>query len=288
MFKKLLVPLDGSSRSAVALPLARTLAKATGGEIVLVRVIPDDLLGADPMVRAEAENSLAQIAKELAGAGVHVTTIVQAGANPAADITATVRRQGADLVVMATHGRTGLRRAVLGSVAERVLAESPVPVALLRPGGHRVTHVTTLLVPVDGSPGASVALGLAVPLARTTRARIVLLDVVGSVLQYAGLMAAGMAPVAPDPAWDDEALAAARSYVEGLSARLRKAGIEAEGRAVLGRAGATIVETANDVGADLIVMSTHALTGPARALLGSTADEVVREARRPVLLIRHR
>ncbi|HZS00410.1 MAG TPA: universal stress protein [Chloroflexota bacterium] len=288
MFKKLLVPLDGSSRSAVALPLARTLAKATGGEIVLVRVIPDDLLGADPVVRAEAENSLAQIAKELAGAGVHVTTIVQAGANPAADITATVRRQGADLVVMATHGRTGLRRAVLGSVAERVLAESPVPVAVLRPGGHRVTHVTTLLVPVDGSPGASVALGLAVPLARTARARIVLLDVVGSVLQYAGLMAAGMAPVAPDPAWDDEALAAARSYVEGLSARLRKAGIEAEGRAVLGRAGATIVETANDVGADLIVMSTHALTGPARALLGSTADEVVREARRPVLLIRHR
>jgi nucleotide-binding universal stress UspA family protein len=115
-----------------------------------------------------------------------------------------------------------------------------------------------------------------------------LLDVVGSVLQYAGVMAISTTALTPDPAWDDEALAAARGYVERLAARLQQAGISAEGRALLGRTGETIVDTADAVGADLIVMSTHALTGPARTILGSTADEVVRTARRPVLLLRRR
>src|SRR3982751_5986948 len=100
MFKKLLTPLDGSGESAVALPLARTLAQATGGEIVLLRVVPEQLLGADPVARAEAEESLARIAKELAGAGVRVSTVVQAGANPAAEIVAVAQRQSADLIVM--------------------------------------------------------------------------------------------------------------------------------------------------------------------------------------------
>jgi nucleotide-binding universal stress UspA family protein len=157
-FKRVLAPLDGSTQSAVALPLARTLATATGAEIVLLRVVPEQMLGPDPVARAEAEHALARIAAELGAAGVRVTTTVQAGANAADEIVTAVRRQDADLVVMATHGRAGLSRAVLGSVAERVVAESPVPVALLRPGGHRVSRISTLLVPVDGSPGGSLAL----------------------------------------------------------------------------------------------------------------------------------
>jgi nucleotide-binding universal stress UspA family protein len=288
MFKKVVVPFDGSSQAAVALPLARTLAKATRATVVPLRVVQEQLLGADPRERAEAEDSLARIAKELAKAEIRVKPTVVTGADPAAAILAAVRREAADLVVMATHGRSGVARAVLGSVAERVLADSPVPVVLLRPGGHRVEHLTTLLVPVDGSPGASLALGLAVPLARAAGARIVLVDAVRSVLEYAGMMVVSTTAVAPDPTWDDEALAAARGYVEGLAARLRQAGIDAEGRAMLGRTGESIVETASAVGADLIVMSTHALTGPARTLLGSTADEVVRTAGRPVLLLRQR
>jgi nucleotide-binding universal stress UspA family protein len=181
----------------------------------------------------------------------------------------------------------------LGSVAKRVVAESPVPVLLLRPGGHRVTHLTTVLIPVDGSPGSALALGTAAPLAQATGARIVLLQVI------LFLPSAHVHPwVTINHRWEEEALESARGYVEGLASRLREAGITAEGRAVVGRreelpvdrpTGSiprTIAETANDVGADLIVMSTHALMGAERARLGSVADEVVRTARRPVLLVR--
>jgi nucleotide-binding universal stress UspA family protein len=85
---------------------------------------------------------------------------------------------------------------------------------------------------------------------------------------------------------DEEMLAAAQQYVTRLAGRLERAKVSAEGRAQLGQPSKAIVETAETVGADLIVMSTHALTGPMRTLLGSVADEVVRGAHQPVLLVR--
>jgi nucleotide-binding universal stress UspA family protein len=80
--------------------------------------------------------------------------------------------QRADLIITRTHARAGLGRAVLGSVTERVLSVSGVPVLLLRPGRRRVTYVRTLLVPIDGSPGGAVALGTAIGLAQATGAAL--------------------------------------------------------------------------------------------------------------------
>jgi nucleotide-binding universal stress UspA family protein len=77
---------------------------------------------------------------------------------PAAQIVEEILAASVDLVAMATHGRSGLQRAMLGSVAERTLERSPVPVLVQRPGGKRVTEIRTLLVPVDGSPGGALAL----------------------------------------------------------------------------------------------------------------------------------
>ena len=89
-----------------------------------------------------------------------------------------------------------------------------------------------------------------------------------------------------DPVWDEEALAGARAYVDGVVARLRAADVEADGAARQERLVAeSIVQAADAAESDLIVMSTRALTGPARAILGSTADAVVRAAHCPVLLI---
>jgi nucleotide-binding universal stress UspA family protein len=280
VFTKLLVPLDGTAESAVALPLARTVAGATGATVLLMQVVLPRMLGADDAAKAGQE-SLSRIADELGKSNLRVASVVQAAAAPADAILRQAREGGADLIVMATHGRGGLARAVLGSVAERVVADSPVPVLLLRPGGHRVTRIQRLLVPVDGTPGGILALGVAAPFARATGAQIVLLQVVVPLAPYAGVDAAFI-----DPAWDDEALASAEHYVSGLAARLERAGLTAEGRATVGQPADTIVRTVAETGADVIVMSTHALTGPARAVLGSTADEVVRTGDRPVLLVR--
>ncbi len=288
VLQKLLVPLDGTPQAGAALPPARAIAQATGAAVVLVRVIPDDLPGAADQARAAADQYLAGVAAELAKSNLQVHTLVLAGARPADEILRAVAAERADLIVMATHARGGLQRVLLGSVTQDVLAASPVPLLLVRPGRHRVARVTALLIPVDGSPGGTLALGLAMPLAQATGARLVLLQVVPPLPADVKAQLVLAAPIAEALPGDAERLASAEHYVTQLVARLQNAGLVAEGHAVLGPVAATIVRTARDTGADIIVMSTHALTGPARAVLGSVADEVLRSADRPVLLVPRR
>jgi nucleotide-binding universal stress UspA family protein len=190
-------------------------------------------------------------------------------------------------VVMTTHARTGLQRAMLGSVTEEVLRLSPVPVLAIRPGGQRVTAFKTLLVPVDGTPGGTLALGHAVALGQSLGARIVLLQVITPLprIVFEPLVGAALTSFM-DPAWEEETIESARRYVGALAERVAARGIGSEARLELGHAAEQIVDVSEQVEADMIVMSTNALTGSLRALLGSVADAVVRKSRRPVLLIR--
>jgi nucleotide-binding universal stress UspA family protein len=244
-------------------------------------VVPPAHGGLEHRQHGEARANLARIAAELAAGGAEVDSRVRTSDHSGAEIVREAQRWPADLIVMATHGRSGMARALIGSVAQRVVSESPVPVLLLRPGGRRVAHLATLLVPVDGTPEGARALGAALPLAQATGARIVLLQVVVPFIQrYFD------ESLTVDPLWDEEALASARGYVETLAGRLRQAGVSAQGLVRQGPISQEIADAADEVGADVIVMSTHALTGPARTLLGSIADEVVRTAHQPVLLVR--
>jgi nucleotide-binding universal stress UspA family protein len=281
MFSNILVPLDGSVESNAALPLGRTVAQATGGTITLLRVVK-----ADDKTPAEASDELRRIATELTAGGPPVKNVVSECDEIAYEILEQIHERSADLVIMRTHGRVGIERAVLGSVTQEVLADSRVPVMLLRPGGRRVTQIKRLLVPIDGSPGGALALSTAVQLSQATGASIQVLQVSVPVATwlFAGDAYGGMSYY--DPAWDEEALASARTYVAGVVKRLRGANIAAEGEARQDALVAdSIVRAADTATADLIVMSTRALTGPARALLGSTADAVVRAAHCPVLLV---
>ncbi len=281
MFDRILVPLDGSPQSAAALPLAVTLAQACHSQITLMRVAPS--LAA----RDDAAEYLTRIAAELQQTDLPVTTEVCMGSDVAHQVLWSARDRDTDLIVMATRGQTGVQRAVMGSVAETIVAESPLPTLLVRPGGHRMTSLRTLLVAVDGSPAGAVALSSTIALARATGARIVLLQVAVPIplWVYSAELGSGLAaPV--DASWDDDALAAAQVYVDGLAKRLRGLGIETEARARIGDVVSTIDSIADDVDANLIVIATHGRVGPARAFLGSTADAVVRTARRPVLLVR--
>jgi nucleotide-binding universal stress UspA family protein len=196
-----------------------------------------------------------------------------------------VREQAADLVIMRTRGQAGIQRAIMGSVAERLLTGSDVPIIMLRPGGRRMDRIKTLLVPVDGSPGGGLALSSGVALAKATGAEIHLVQVVVPMTLH--MISPNGGPVYYDPAWDDEALSAAKTYIDGMLTRLRDSGVTASGDArMLPDVASSIVQAADEHATDLIAMSTHALTGLQRALLGSVADAVVRSANCPVLLLR--
>ena len=284
IFRTILVPLDGSPQSSIALLPARTLAGLVGARVFLVRVVPGSEFGAGSSINEnEALTWLRRTRDELGASGLHVEVQLRHG-DIAEQVGKAAQELGANLVVMASHGRHGLARAILGSVSTQVVTHGTTPVVLLRPGGKRMTQVQTLLVPVDGSPGGSLALGFATGLARGAGARLILLDVAPQIPEYAYASPGGLYI---DPSWDEDALAAARTYVDALSARLYRHGFQVESRTALGDAAASILQAARDVDADLIVMSTHARTGLARAVLGSVADAVARGADRPVMVIPH-
>lgn len=285
MFERILVPLDGTAESNVALPIARTLARQTGGSITLLQVVSDPFSLGERMVFDEATEALAQVAHELSAGGIHVEVVVRRG-EVVHELLRQSRIQAADLIVMRTHGRAGLGRAVLGSTTQRVLSESGVPVLVLRSGGRRVTRIRRLLVPLDGSPGGACALDTAVGLAKATGAAIKLVQdaVPVTVSAYAGYPYGGLSYF--DPAWHVEALASARTYLDGIASSLSTSGVDVEFEACQAPDVAeTIVAVADRTPTDVIVMSTQALMGPARALLGSVADAVVRSAHCPVLLV---
>ena len=151
--KTILVPLDGSPLGELALTPAVDLARDKGGRLILLRAAEVHTLMADPteaQVAAvrEAEDYLAAVRARVAAAAIaEVETSVWYGP-PAEAIVEAARYRGADLIVMSSHGRSGLGRLVLGSVAEMVLRATPTPILLIRAGG------APLAAPYRGRPAA--------------------------------------------------------------------------------------------------------------------------------------
>jgi nucleotide-binding universal stress UspA family protein len=146
-WRQILVPYDFSAAARRAAELAMTEARVHGAGVLLLHVVelvpqfgPDTTLilpedsatpiGVHAYFRRRAEADLAQVARELAGP-VAIRWIVREG-SPADEILAVAREQPVDVIAMGTHGRTGLRHVLAGSVAERVVRESPVPVFTTR------------------------------------------------------------------------------------------------------------------------------------------------------------
>jgi nucleotide-binding universal stress UspA family protein len=292
MFTRVLVPLDDTPAGETVMPTARALARATGATIIVVRVLSVWNYQRDDPEVLGARAALIRIAEDLATDGLRsevavISAIARVDDLPTA-IVAEARARGADLILMMTHGRGGLSRLILGSTAEGVVAQSSIPVMLQRPSSRHVTRIDTLLLPVDGTLGGRVALDTARDLARRTSARIIVLQVVipDSRPDQATSGEAAAEDASRHADWGDTSHADAQQFVANLAARLAEMGVAAEGRVARGPVAKTIVEQADDTVADLIVMSTHARTGPQRAILGSVADAVVRTANVPVLLVR--
>ncbi len=150
MYKKILVPLDGSELAEKVLSHAAEMALCSGAEILLLRVpvysyegggmattmpgaLPPNLIQETQDVRRQAEAYLVHVRKDLEGRELAVSARIEEG-NPAETILRVAREEGADLITMCTHGRTGLSRMVFGSVADQVLRGSEIPVLLIRPG----------------------------------------------------------------------------------------------------------------------------------------------------------
>jgi nucleotide-binding universal stress UspA family protein len=145
MYKKILVPLDGSELAKKALGQAENLAKTFDAEIVLFQVVPFmPIYGSPELVtplivdekqREAVEKYLASLAEEMKKRGLRVSATVRTGQQVAGEIIDFAKEAGVDLIVMCTHGRSGISRWVLGSVALKLLTRAEAPILLIRSKG---------------------------------------------------------------------------------------------------------------------------------------------------------
>ena len=285
MQKTLLVPLDGSEESEAALPWATKLAQERGLSLTLASVAeyPNYATGAgfdesmsvevyEQVLKTEEEEAascLNRAQTQLADAGLQVESIMRDG-RAAFTLLDLADERSAALIVIASHGRGGFKRVVLGSVAKQLVSHTSIPVFLVRAmtaEHRREPSLNRLMVPLDGSVLAESALDVAREVA-TAGSTLVLVRVAGKGAQGVTMVTA---------------------YLDRVAAGLRAAGVAVETQAITGESKSHVsrqlAEAAAASNIDVIVMSTHGRGGVSGWFVGSVADEVVRDIDLPVLVV---
>ena len=312
MYRRILVPLDGSRFGEEALPRALSLAAGWDAPLELATVVSTEgsgglskgpgVLGDEARSRGEeaAGKYLETVEERIRESGFQgeVNRTVIPPGNISVALVRHLSETEADLMIMTTHGRGAVQRAWLGSTADGVIRRCPVPLLLIRPSavdageegegrpdlGDRPPHFRRGLIPLDGSAPGELLLEITPPLMDPEGVDYLLLRAVPP------FMATGtpyLPHVIREAHEQEKVKEGAREYLEKMAERLREKGAQVETRVeTSGQPANAILRVAEEDGADLIAMSTHGRGGVARLLLGSVADKVVRGAKVPVLLYR--
>jgi len=228
----------------------------------------------------EAEDYLASVRDRLAKRGItDVDTSVWYG-EPAPAIPEAARLKKADLIVMSSHGRSGLGRLILGSVAESVLHSTTVPLCIVCTSTMPSTY-RGVLVALDGSPEAETILPLVIKIAGTLNLEVTLVRV--NVPVRPTIVEGAAWTVLDDP---EVERIDAEEYLAPLAVDFRRAGIRVKTEVRRGPAAEEILNAAAVANADLIATTTHGRSGLGRLLMGSIAKTVLRTSTLPVLLMR--
>jgi nucleotide-binding universal stress UspA family protein len=317
MLKKILVPLDGSLRAERVLPVAARIARASEGSILLLQVVSPPIdygsgLVPVPLVTGEiieaelkeADNYLKAVASSHVLTGMQTSTKVLYGF-AAQQLLSTAQDESVDLIVMGSHGRTGLTRWVLGSVAQKLTHESAVPVLVLRDKGRELcssqpdTHgrLTRAFVSLDGSELAEAvlrpAINLVMALSAPAPAALHLMQVVKlfpSSEEHGTLSEL-----------NQQAVEQAKAHLAAVKARLQQEFPESNleitysvsvDRDIAGSLLRTAESQGEEAvstephGSDLIAMSTHGREGLQRWMIGSITERVLEATRLPMLIVR--
>ncbi len=294
MFERILVPLDGSVLAEESLPYAQEVAGRLKSEVTLMYVTesPQDPLQhmhelyLDRMVEATqrgAERYLKNVRQK-----IKVKPEILAG-DPAEKIVEYADERDISLIVMSTHGRSGIKRWALGSVADKVVRATTRPVALIRAGGARTEVrerdiLDRALVPLDGSKEGEAALAYVEELAYKLQAEVVLFQVLTTERPVITVEGYGYTVYPEEQRASDKTFA--EEYLAKVTARLKRRGVIARSEVRFGNAAEEIIKFAGEVQADFVAMSTRGRSGVARWVFGSVADRVMREGSTPILLVR--
>lgn len=295
MFKHILVPLDGSHLAEAALAPAALIAETLGAPVTLIHIIEQEAPREVHKDRhlTKTDEALAYL-REVAARAFPSTTKVETHVHSAAVenvaqsiVEHTQEEFAPDLIVMCTHGKSGVRGLLFGSIAQQVVAHGTIPLLLVRPkapGG--AFQLKKICVPLDSESLHDNSLPLSEELARTFDAELYLLSVVPTFGTLAGEQAAaGSLLPATTTALLNIKEENAREDLQAHINNMRTAGLRASAEVARGDPATVIVKSAEKAGADLIVLSTHRRAGMGAFWARSVAPNVANHSTLPLLLI---
>jgi len=296
MFRTILIPLDGSTLAEAAIPAVASLAKALNAPVTLLHIIerdaPQEIHSEHHITRAdEATAYLEELAQRAFPADVHVDWHVHAAA--VKDVAASIVEHATtefqpDLIVMCTHGKSGVRDLLFGSIAQQVVTHGQTPLLLIKPDDNspRMFKLDRILVPLDSGPIHDDSLPITRELAKVYGSEIYLLTVSPPFGTVAGETAAASSLLpATTSAMLEINVENAEADLQAHVNELKGAGFRVKAEIGRGDPAAEIVNSSERLQADLVVLSTHRKAGAAAFWARSVAPNVTRRARVPVLLI---
>jgi nucleotide-binding universal stress UspA family protein len=296
MFKHILIPLDGSKLAEAALPAAASLAVTLGAPATLLHIIeqdaPEEVHKDRHLTKSkEAKAYLAEVAKNAFPPDVKVNWHVHTAA--VKDVVHSIvfhaeEELQPDLIVLCSHGRSGMRDLVSSSIAQQVVAESTIPVLLIKPSetGSSTFKLKKILVPLDNESIHDASLPYAEDLARAYKAELDMICVIPTLGTLSGERAAAgsMLPTTATLYLDMKEENARQHFQEHLD-EFNKKQIRASAQIARGDPAAVIAKTAEETEADVIVFGTHGNAGLDAFWRGSVTANVARRTGIPLLLI---
>lgn len=296
--KHILVPVDFSEYSDKAVEYALFLAETQGARVTLMHAIvlhqhdineEAHLQEYEAIVKKKEQESYRQLRQQNKHAetrGITIESRIVRGVSAADCILEFVQKQTFDLLVIGSHGRTGFKKWIYGSVAEKVLRLSPVPVLTTHHSLKKFV-LDKILVPIDFSDYSKESIHVARDLAKHYNSQLIFLHVVEQPL-YPAFYATSSSPLfVIDPRLREDALKKLRDFtgVEDMKGSSEYSTVNIEHLVLEGTVYQEIVGFAEEKKVDLIVMATRGLTGMEHLLVGSNAERVVRLASSPVLTL---
>ena len=301
MFSRILIPLDGSPRAEVILEQVARIVKREDSEVLLVRAVPvpfsiesTKVATATSQDREDAQKYLHDVARRFSGRGAKIHARVVEG-QPAEAILEAAEREGATLIALTTHGRTGLARWMMGSITDKIARGSALPLLIVRSfrSGTQGDLETIppveipfrrILVPVDGSVNSMSVIGPAEKLAQLYNSEILVLHVRPIAWPSSPIlpgMDAGQFPSSPPLP------ASAKDEVTARAAeRFEQAGLRVTRLTLEGDAASEIFDVARNHKADLVALASHGQSGMGRWVLGTVAERILHTVALPILLVR--
>ena len=306
--RPMLVPLDGTDVAAGILPYVSEVARRGNAPLLLLGVVDPAAVHYPPgtaerpssesgetgilyrdqiesAAKGNAADELEGVAAGLREQGITVDVRSSIG-NPAEEILRVADEEGCGIIAMSTHGRNAIARGILGSVTDKVVHASTLPVLTVTPerakryGSEEGASLSTVMVPLDGSDLSERALPFAVQLVRALSTELLLVRAVSlDSPSYAYGAHMGLADV------HAQVVPAATEYLDGVAERLKRQGVRARFKVLRGSAPQALLDFAQETPNDLIVMTTHGRSGLSRWLMGSVGEAMVRASGDPVLII---